>query len=142
MANDCMMTWVQHFSMDKQETIAKIKAMTWPRGSSFMTQALSMAETEMDAGRADAKSVVVVMTVCNPLNKRQVTQNARRLRRKARLMFIGVTKSARQRLRKNGQKWASRPPQENIIYDDFKNGFKKSTINTVVSDMCPTIGMA
>lgn len=136
---DCLLKWAHHMTEDHEEAIKKIKALAWPRGASLMTEALAQAETELNNGRGDAQSVVVVMTPGKPLNTRKVTVSARRLRRKARLIWVGVTKFGKLRLSRNIARWASRPWQENVVFDDFKTGVKKSTINTIVSDMCPTM---
>jgi len=136
---ECFVKWAHHFTTDKAEALTAVKAMEWPRGSSITAEVLAQAETELNNGRQDAQSVVVVLTPGIPLNPRKVTDVAKRVRRKARVMWVGVTSGASSRLSGWTSKWASTPVAENVIFDDFKDGFKKETLNAIVADMCPTI---
>lgn len=140
MKKDCKIEWVQHFSSDKEKVAQKIEKMTWPRGSTLTSQALAMAETELSGGRNDAQAIVVVITDGKPMNKRKVTVAAKRLRKKARLMWLAVTKNAPIKLI---QTWASVPVSENVIpVKNFKTLVAKDTLNNLIADMCPAVEMA
>merc|ERR1740117_1040615 len=137
MEKDCMVSFVTHFENDKDKVVAKIAAMKWPRGSTLTSEALAMAETELDGGRRDAQAVVVVLTDGKPMNKRKVNMTVERLRKKARLMWVAVSQNAPVDLIK---KWASVPAQENVILaSNFKELVSKKITNKLISNMCPTM---
>jgi hypothetical protein len=134
---DCLVSWVRHFTNDKAKMTKSIEAMKWPRGSTLTSEALAMAETELNNGRRDAQAVVVVVTDGKPMNKRKVEQVVGRLRKKARLMWVAVSTNAPTGLIK---KWASVPWQENVVFaKNFKELVSKDTTNAIVANMCPTM---
>jgi len=135
MEKDCLVKWVQHFTNDKDKAVKKIQAMKWPRGSTLTSEGLAMAETELNNGRRDAEAVVIVVTDGKPMNKRKVDMTVKRLRRKARLIWVAVSKNAPVGLIK---KWASVPWKENTIFaKSFKELTSKTTTNSLVANMCP-----
>lgn len=137
MARDCLVRWVQHFTTDKNRVVSKINRMTWPRGSTLTSEGLAMAETELNNGRKDAKAVVVVVTDGKPMNKRKVNMTVRRLRRKARLMWVAVSKNAPVGLIR---KWASVPWKENVVFArNFRQLNSRGTTNRLVANMCPAL---
>jgi seryl-tRNA synthetase len=140
MANDCLISWVDHFSdmsSDRDKVVTDIGNMNWPRGSSLLSEALAMADTELGAGRKDAQAVVLVITDGKPMNKRKVAEMVRRVRTKARLMFMSVTNNAPVWLLR---KWASWPVEESLIQvKDFDDLQSASTLNNLISNMCQSI---
>lgn len=139
METECLVKWVQHFSLDKDTVVSDINAMAWPRGSTMTSEALAMAETELDGGRRDAEAVVVVLTDGKPMNKRKVDATVQSLRGKARLMWLAVSANAPVHLIKQ---WASVPWKENVLLvPNFEALSSKATVNKLVANMCPSISM-
>lgn len=137
MARDCKISWVQRFSADTKGQAAKIKKLTWPRSTTFTSGALSMAKAELTYGRKDAQSIVIVITDGRPMNRRATAQASKALRKKARLMWVPVTRYAPLR---DIRRWASRPWRDNIIsVGDFGTLEKPDTINKIIVDMCPKV---
>jgi len=140
METECLVRWVEHFNSNKDTVVSKINAMAWPRGSTMTSEALAMAETELDGGRRDAEAVVIVLTDGKPMNKRKVDATVKSLRGKSRLMWVAVSANAPVHLIK---KWASVPWKENVIMvPNFKALQSKATVNRLVANMCPAISMA
>lgn len=135
MERDCLVKWVEHFTNDKEKLSTAVEEMEWPRGSTLTSEGLAMAETELNTGRKDAESVVVVITDGKPMNKRKVYSSVARLRRKARLMWVSLSANAPKWMIKQ---WASRPWTENTVFvDGVKALTEKKTVNRIVADMCP-----
>lgn len=137
MAKDCKISWVERFSADTKGQAAKIRALKWPRSTTFTSGALSMATAELTYGRKDAQSIVIVITDGRPMNRRATASAARKLRGKARLMWVPVTRYAPLR---DIRSWASRPWRDNIIsVGDFGTLEKPDTISKIIVDMCPKV---
>lgn len=137
MARDCKISWVQRFSADTKGQATKIRALKWPRSTTFTSGALSTANAELTYGRKDAQSIVIVITDGRPMNKRATAAASKKLRKKARLMWVPVTRYAPLR---DIRRWASRPWKDNIIsVGDFGTLQKPDTINKIIVDMCPKV---
>lgn len=137
MERECNVKWVQHLSTDTAGTAAKIKALNWPARTTLTSAALAMAEAELQFGRKDAKSVVIVVTDGVPMSRHATRQASLKLRRKARLMWVPVTRYAPYR---SMMSWASRPYRDNIIcIKSFTDLPKATTVDKIVVDMCPAI---
>lgn len=137
MQGECNVKWVTRFTTDTAAAAAKIKALQWPARTTLTSAALSMAESELQFGRKDAQSVVIVVTDGRPMSARATYYAARKLRRKARLMWVPVTRYAPYR---RMRRWASRPWRSNIIcISDFSALTKASTIDKIIVDMCPKV---
>jgi len=134
---DCGLTWVERGSDDMGAIARKIDAMQWPKASTFTSSALATAAAELRHGRRHAQSIVVVITDGRPMSPMRTGMAARRLRRKARLMWVPVTRFAP--LRKI-RSWASKPVRENVVeVPTFQALQKPETINALVANMCPTV---
>jgi hypothetical protein len=140
---DCKITTLNGFSSNLDEVMTNVKnlavkvngkSVNWPMGSTLTANALSRAETILSTGRPDAQSVVVVLTDGKPTWWNTGTA-ARNLRKKARLLWVAVTKYAPL---KNIKKWASRPWQENVIEVPQLGMLKTSdVVNNIIADICP-----
>lgn len=136
-AVDCNVAWVSRFSTDKAAIVSSVGALAWPKASTLTSAALATAEAELINGRSDAQAIVIVITDGRPMNPRKTSQAAALLRKKARLMFVPVTRYAPIR---DIQKWASRPVADNVLkVKDFAELTGSSTINKVIADVCPTV---
>mmetsp|Transcript_71 Transcript_71/g.242 ORF Transcript_71/g.242 Transcript_71/m.242 type:complete len:880 (+) Transcript_71:94-2733(+) len=137
MEQDCNMRWLSHLTEDVQSVQSTISSAEWPKGGTMTSAALMTAEAELIHGREDAPTTVVVVTDNRPLSPLRTSAAAKKLKEKARLMWVLVTRSAPT---DKVNQWASRPVRENIIkVDDFESLAKPRTINTLVADLCPKV---
>merc|ERR1719420_151439 len=137
MATTCGLSWVSHFSTDSTEISNAIQALTWPQSTTFTSGALAAAANELSNGRADAQSIVFVITDGRPLRRSNTRAQSRLLRQKARLIWIPVTKFAPL---SDVRRWASRPARDNVIVvDDFETLSEQSTVNDLVASSCPNV---
>jgi len=132
---------VKHFTSNIGEVNTWVKALTWPGGSTLTSIALGTANSELDLGRGDAQSVVVCITDGRPLFIWNTWRASRALRKKARLMWVPVTKFAPLRFIKM---LATRRWQENLIpvtsFDDLSTN-KADITNHLLADLCPKEGL-
>jgi len=132
----CKIKTVDHFTNDTQSVKKHIAGLTWPKGSTLTSLALLRAQAELQLGRKDAKSVVVVITDGRPLSYRDTGIAARSLRKVARLLWVPVTRNVPLGSIKQ---WATRRWQENVVqvanFNDLEN---PDTITHVVANICPT----
>jgi len=135
MANTCKIKSVTHFSHDMAKVKAEIGKLTWPKGSTLTSLALLSAYTELSLGRKDAKSVVVAITDGRPLSYRATGMASRLVRKKARLVWVPVTRNAPLWRIKQ---WATRRWQENVVeVKTFKDLEKPDIVTHVVANICP-----
>lgn len=135
MEKTCKIKSVTHFTNKMADVKKKIKALTWPKGSTLTSLALLRAKAEFDLGRGDAKSIVVVITDGRPMSYRATWYASRFLRKSARLVWVPVTKYAPlQRIKS----WATRRWQENVVpIRDFKDLEEPDWASHVVANICP-----
>merc|ERR1719316_91023 len=137
MASVCGLSWVSHFSTDSAAIASAIEGLTWPRSTTFTSGALALAANELANGRADAQSIVFVITDGRPLRRANTRAQATLLREKARLIWIPVTKFAPI---DDVMSRASEPAHENVIVvDDFETLSEQATVNDLVSTSCPDV---
>merc|ERR1719316_1508034 len=137
MATTCGLSWVSHFSTDSAAITSAIEGLTWPRSTTFTSGALANAANELANGRADAQSIVFVITDGRPLRRANTRAQSELLRRKARLVWIPVTKFAPI---DDVKTWSSKPPRDNVIeVDDFETLEQQSTVNDLVASTCPNV---
>merc|ERR1719335_1354165 len=133
---DCKIKTIPHFTSDMAAVKKKITDLTWPKGSTLTSLALMRAKAELNLGRKDAKSVVVVITDGRPLSYGRTRVASRNLRKSARLVWVPVTRYAPLRYIK---KWATRRWKENVVkvnsFGDLEN---PATVNKIIADICPT----
>jgi len=137
MKNDCGIEWVSHFDNDTEKIATTIESLKFPAKTTLTSLAISTAETELSQGRADASSVVVVITDGKPLSEASTTIASNSIKHKARLMWVPV---GRYVPKKDIKKWASFPWKENVVkVDDFGALTKPNVLNKIIADMCPDI---
>lgn len=136
METDCKIKTVDHFEHDTAKVKADIGKLTWPKGSTLTSLALLSAYSELQLGRKDAKSIVVTITDGRPLSYRATGMASRYLRKKARLVWVPVTRNAPLwRIRR----WATRRWQENVVkVNNFKDLEKPDFITHLIANICPT----
>merc|ERR1719487_383818 len=94
MEKDCKIKTITHFTSDMAAVKKKITDLTWPKGSTLTSLALMRAKAELNLGRKDAKSVVVIITDGRPLSYGRTAVASRTLRKAARLVWVPVTRYA------------------------------------------------
>jgi len=131
----CMVKTVTHFEKDMNKVKSVIKGLTWPRGSTLTSLALMTAKAELSLGRKEARSVVVVITDGRPLSYRNTYIASWNLRKKARLVWVPVTRYAPLAQIKS---WATRRWQENVVTVKTFNDLKTpAPVNHVIANICP-----
>merc|ERR1719235_1309577 len=123
---------------DVQTKIADLKTK-WPKGGTLTSRALKAAEDQLQNGRVNTKANVIVLTDGRPMSTRWTRREAKKLRRKARLLWVPITRNAPLYQIK---KWATRRWQENVFevksFTDLAMQKKQEEIVThVVSSICP-----
>merc|ERR1719379_345857 len=112
MEKDCNIKTITHLSADMAAVKKKISELKYPKGSTLTSLALMRAKAELNLGRKNAKSVVVVITDGRPLSYGRTRAASRNLRKSARLVWVPVTRYAPLRYIKQ---WATRRWQENVV---------------------------
>merc|ERR1719453_1594397 len=131
----CGIKMVTHFTKDLKKVKELITGLTWPKGSTLTSLALTTAKAELALGRKDSKSIVVVITDGRPLSYRNTWIASRNLRKAARLVWVPVTKYAPLKYIKY---WATRRWQENVVkVTSFEDLGKPDPVNHVVANICP-----
>jgi len=136
MENVCKIQTITHFTKDMKDVKTKIAGLKWPKGSTLTSLALMSAASELSLGRKDANSVVVVITDGRPLSYRNTGRASRFLRKKARVLWVPVTRNAPLRYIKS---WATRRWQENVVsVKSFADLEKPELVTHAVANICPT----
>jgi len=135
MEKTCKIKTISHFTSDMKKTKQLITGLTWPKGSTLTSLALMTAKAELNLGRKDAKSIVVVITDGRPLSYRNTWYASRAVRKSARLVWVPVTRYAPLARIK---RWATRRWQENVVrVRSFKALEKPDVVTHVVANICP-----
>jgi len=137
MKRDCGIEWVEHFTDNADSVASKIQQLSFPAKTTLTSLALSTAETELSNGRSDAQSVVIILTDGNPMSCRRTGIAARRLKRKARVIWVPVGRYVKLG---NIRRWASFPWRENVVkVRNFNDLNTAKTIYHILSDACPQV---
>jgi hypothetical protein len=143
-------TWLQHFSSDIEAGAVSIENAAWPKSITRTADALNAARSELNLGRGDAQSVVIVITDGRPLSPRKTSIVVESLRRQARLIWVPVTKFAFDAKTnatdfKNPdlarmKDWASYPKKDNFLpLASFQELEDPATMNDIIADVCPQV---
>jgi len=137
MEADCFIFNVAHFTTKTDEVATTIENLAWPKSTTLTSVALDQAETELGLGRSYARSIVIVFTDGAPMSAVNTGAAAARLRKKARLVWVPVTRWAPLA---DIKKWASFPQQENIIsVDDWAALEDPALIDNLISGVCKNV---
>lgn len=138
MATDCNIRWISHFTTDIAKVEEEVKKMSWPQGSTLTSAALAEAASELTYSRADANSIVVVITDGKPLSVRKTQMMSDSLRKKARLMYVPVGRYAPIT---EIMGMASSPRSDNVvIVKSFHDMTTPFTMNSIIAGTCPVVG--
>jgi len=135
MAEDCHVKIATHFTDDIKIVKSVINGLEYKPGSKLLSLALMTVKDEFALGRKDARSVVVVFMDGEPLSYRKTLLTSLQIRKKARLLYVPVTKFSPL---KSLKKWASRRWQENIVPVKNEEGMADpDTVTHIVANLCP-----
>jgi hypothetical protein len=139
MEKDCSITTVAHFTDKIDDLKTKVAGLTWPKGSTLTSLALMTALAELNLGRKNAHSNVILFTDGRPLSYRRTHYAARAVRKAARLVWVPVTRFAPLKYIK---KWATRRWEENVVVvKTFKDLESPDPINQIVANICPKVAV-
>jgi len=134
----CNINTVTHFTNDLAGVQKKIAALKWPKGGTLTSKALKTAESELMLGRAGLKPNVVVLTDGKPMSKRSTRLASQSIRKKARLLWVPITRNAPL---KDIKKWATRKWEENVFsvktFTDL-SAQRDAIVTHMIASMCPT----
>jgi len=126
-----------------------VSGLTAPGGPAYTAGALSLAATQVEQSRPDAVPVVLVVSHGKPLSESRTSDEAARLRGKARLMWLVVGGSNPEKNPAEGSRtvsaklaasWASRPYSDNVFQvDSFKDLASATKVSDVMSAVCPSV---
>jgi uncharacterized protein YegL len=127
-------TTVTHFTKDFDAAKTAIDGMSWPRSYTKTGRALDTAGDELALGRPESKTVVICITDGRPMSTRYTKRAAKNLRKKARLLWVPVTRWAPLN---DIKKWASEPNSENIVEAQSWDVLESpELLDEVVADLC------
>jgi len=132
----CKITLVQHFTDDLEKFENKLDDLKFETGSKLLSLALMTVQSEFALGNKDYRTVVVVFVDGAPLSFRKTLLASRAIRKKARLLWVVVTKFSPL---KDIKTWASRRWQENIV--QVKNKVELALPETgthIIANICPS----
>jgi len=135
MEKTCKVKIATHFSMNMPKVKSVIKGLQFTPGSKLLSLALMTTAAELALGRASKKTVVVVFMDGEPLSYRKTLLASQQLRKKARLVYVPVTKFSPLKMIKT---WASRRWQENIVSVSSSAQLAKAETGThIIANICP-----
>jgi hypothetical protein len=131
----CKITLVQHFTDDFKKIKSKVDGLEFTPGSKLLSLGLMTVQSEFALGNKNHRTVVVVWIDGVPLSYRKTLLASRAIRKKARLVWVAVTKFAPLAALK---KWSSRRWQENLVLASEAEELKKgATVTHIVANICP-----
>jgi hypothetical protein len=135
MEKQCHVKLAQHFSDDLAEVRSTVNGLEYQPGSKLLSLALMTTQFEFALGNKTARTVVVVFMDGQPLSYRKTALASRAIRKKARLLWVVVTKFAPL---KSIKEWASRRWQENLVQVKSLEALASAETGThLVANICP-----
>jgi len=135
MEKTCKVKIATHFSMNMPKVKSVINGLQFTPGSKLLSLALMTTMAELALGRAKRRTVVVVFMDGEPLSYRKTLLASQTLRKKARLVYVPVTKFSPLKFVKT---WASRRWQENIVSVSSADHWAKAETGThIIANICP-----
>merc|ERR1719375_979084 len=131
----CHVTLAQHFTDDLSQVKSTVNGLQYQPGSKLLSLALMTVQFEFALGDKNARTAVVVFIDGQPLSYRKTGLASRAIRKKARLLWVVVSKFAPL---KSIKKWASRRWQENIVQVKSLALLASPETGThIVANICP-----
>jgi len=136
MEKTCKITLVQHFTNDVKMFKGKLDGLEFVPGSKLLSLGLMTVQAEFALGNKNARTVVVVFIDGQPLSFRKTLLASRAIRKKARLVWVAVSKFAPLAGLK---KWASRRWQENLVTVPTSEEMGTAETGThIIANICPS----
>jgi hypothetical protein len=131
----CKIKLVQHFTDDLKKIKSKIDGLEFQKGSKLLSLGLMTVQSEFALGNKDHRTIVIVFVDGEPLSYRKTLLASRMIRKKARLLWVAVTKFSPLASLK---KWASRRWQENLVQVSDSERLALPEYGThIVANICP-----
>merc|ERR1719313_3102716 len=133
----CGVKTVTDLTSDLADVQTKLDGLSWPKGGTLTSRALKAAEDQLQNGRVNTRTNVIVLTDGKPMSTRWTREASEKLRKKARLLWVPITRNAPLY---NIKKWATRRWQENVFeVKTFTDLDKKQDeiVTHIVSSICP-----
>jgi len=135
MDKDCRIKIASHFEEDTKKVKGVINGLEFAPGSKLLSLALMAVQAEMALGRKTSRSIVIVFMDGEPLSYRKTMLASHTLRKKARLIYVVVTKFAPLG---DIKKWVSRRWQENLVQVNTADKLAKAETGThIMANICP-----
>jgi len=135
MERDCKVKSAQHFTRDLTQVKSAVNGLQYQPGTKLLSLALMTVQNEFALGDKTARTIVVVFMDGQPLSYRKTNLASRAIRKKARLLWVVVTKFSPL---KSIKKWASRRWQENIVRVKSSRQLASPSVGThIVANICP-----
>lgn len=136
-------------SSSEGEATGAANGMTAPGGPAYTAGALSLAAAQVDQSRQEASPIVLVVSHGRPLSESRTSDEAAKIRGKARLMWMvvggaspqtNVAEGSRRLSTQLAATWASPPYSDNVFHvETFKALSSLATVSDVVSAVCPSV---
>jgi len=131
----CKITLVQHFTDDVKKIKNKLNGLEFQAGSKLLSLALMTVQAEFALGNKNLRTNVIVFIDGMPLSFRKTKLASRAIRKKARLLYVAVTKFAPLG---DIKKWVSRRWQENLVQvPDAEELAWPETGTHIIANICP-----
>jgi len=126
---------VQHFTDDAKKTKNNLQGMELVKGSKLLSLALMTVQAELALGNKNYRTNVIVFMDGFPLSFRKTKLASRQVRKKARLVYVVLTKFAPL---KDIKTWVTRRWQENLVQVTSAEEFGSAETGThIVANICP-----
>jgi len=136
--------------LSTEDSTSSVNSLKAPGGPAYTAGALSLAANQVDQGRPDAKTVVLVIGHGKPLSESRTSDEAAKIRDKgARLMWLVVggahpeknpAAGTRRLSAQLASSWASRPYKDNVFQaESYKALLNVATVTDIVSAACPAV---
>jgi hypothetical protein len=135
MEKDCHVKIVQHFTEKLTDVKKTIEELEYQVGTKLLSLAMMSTQSELALGRPEARTVVIVFIDGEPLSYRNTKIAAKAIRKKARLLWVPVSKLSPL---KDMKTWATRRWQENVVpVDKYEDWTLPATATHIIADICP-----
>jgi hypothetical protein len=131
----CKVKTAQHFTQDLEKVKNVLSGLAYAPGEKLMEMALLSAEAELALGSKDVHATVIAFLDGPPLSPRKTLMAAQKIRKKARLVWITVTKFSPLA---NVKTWSTRRWQENLVKVTESTSLGEAeTMTHVIANICP-----
>jgi len=131
----CKIKLVQHFTDEVKKVKSMLNGLEYQVGSKLLSLALMTAQAEFALGNKNHRTNVIVFMDGMPLSFRKTKLASRAIRKKARLLYVALTKFAPLG---DVKKWVSRRWQENLVQVETVEELGWPEVGThLIANICP-----